>query len=250
MRRAVKKLRTMLNSVSRPVGLTNPPRQFFMGCRDLSFWLRSARADQRLAQLQREHSTQKAFDLLYERTPDPWGYLVPHYRYQRLKYEKMLAMLPARPYGGALDVGCGLGVFTRRLAPYVHQAVGAELSGVAVGQARVLSAGCPNLRFEQAGVEEIGICGAERVDLLILADVLYYLCPLSDEKLKSIVAAVERRLQPGGILLLANHFFFGMDAQSRQVRHIHDAFRWAGSLRLLQERWHPFFLVATLQKTL
>ena len=231
-----------------PNGLTNPPRQFFMGWRDLSFWLRSARADQRLAQLQREHGTQQAFDLLYKRTPDPWGYLVPHYRYQRLKYDKMLAMLPARPYRCALDVGCGLGVFTRRLAPYVHKAVGTELSIEAVEQARILSAHCPNVCFEQAGVEEINDQGAESVDLLILADVLYYLGPLSDEKLKCLVAAVEQRLQPGGILLLANHFFFGLDAQSRQVRHIHDAFRWAKSLHWLQDQRHPFFLATTLQK--
>ena len=220
-----------------------------MGYRDLSFWLRSARADHRLAQLQREHGTQKAFDLLYERTPDPWGYLVPHYRYQRLRYEKMLEMLPARPYRLALDVGCGLGVFTRRLAPFVHRAVGTELSKVAVEQARTLSAEYPNIHFEQAGVEDIGISGADRVDLLILADVLYYLEPLSDARLKTIVASVEERLQPGGMLLIANHFFSRWDAQSRQVRHIHNAFRGAASLHLVQEQWHPFFLVTTLQKT-
>ena len=238
-----------MHSAPQPAGLIEVPRQFFMGSRDLGFWLRSARADHRLSLLQREHGIQKAFDLLYESTPDPWGFLVPHYRYQRLKYDKMLAILPVRPYVSALDVGCGLGVFTRRLAPFVQKASGLELSGVAVAQARILSAEYPNLSFAQAGIEELGAQEAEAFDLIILADILYYLCPISEEALKELVGVVVQRLQPGGILLLANHFFFGRDAQSRQVRDIHNSFQAATSLHLLQEQWHPFFLMTTLQKT-
>jgi len=55
-----------------------------MNLYDLQFWYRSARADGRFAKLCKDHGTEKAFDLLYTEQQDPWGYLTPQYRYQRL----------------------------------------------------------------------------------------------------------------------------------------------------------------------
>jgi SAM-dependent methyltransferase len=225
-----------------------PPRQFFMCGADLAFWLRSARADARLARLRSQYGTQEAFDRLYTQTADPWGYLVPAFRYQRLKYAKLLALLPARCYARGLDIGCGLGLFTRMLAPYVEEMVGIELSQVAVEQAARLSPDLPQVHFAQGSLLELGACDLGLFDLVVLADTVYYVSPLPPETLTCLVTQIEKLLRPGGIVLLANHYFFDLDPQSRHVRHIHAAFAEHGGLRLVEEQRHPFFLASLLEK--
>ena len=225
-----------------------PPRQFFMCGADIAFWLRSARTDARLARMQEQYGIQEAFDRLYTETPDPWGFLVPAYRYQRLKYRKLLAMLPIRSYARALDVGCGLGQFTRMLAPYVEEMVGVELSPVAVEQAAHLSIDMPQVHFTQGSLMELGSRELGLFDLVVLTDVVYYVSPLPDETLAGLVTMIEGLLRPGGLILLANHFFFDLDPQSRHVRHIHAAFAKHSGLRLVDEQRHPFFLASLLEK--
>jgi SAM-dependent methyltransferase len=228
--------------------LREPPRKFFMSLRDIFFWIRSAQADAALANFQQHHKPQEAFDLLYEGTPDPYGITLPYYRYQHLKYDTLLSLLPNRHYASALDLGCGLGLFTRQLSEYVDHAFGVELSQVAVEQARSLSSGHPNVRFEQANILDLEKTIKGRFDLVVLADVLYYLSPLSDEVLKSIAHVTENLLEPNGILLLVNHYFFGFDVDSKLTRQIHDSFRWTQSLNLLSEHRYPFYLVSLLQR--
>ena len=77
-----------------------------MSLRDISLWVRSARTDARLSRLRREHGAERAFELLYEQLEDPWACNVPHFRYQRLKYDTLLSLIPPRQYRSALDLGC------------------------------------------------------------------------------------------------------------------------------------------------
>ncbi len=226
-----------------------PRYPFFMSLRDLGFWAQSARADAMLARLEREHGTEKAFDLLYSKLPDPWGFNVAGYRYQRLKYEKLLAMLPVRPYESALDIGCGLGLLTRRLAGRADSVLGVELSSVGVENARQLSGEYANITYQQGDVRGLACSLDRQFDLIVLADVLYYLTPLSDETLKSVAEGIGGLLKPGGVLLLANHYFSSLDTQSRQVGQIHACFRWAEGLERVREERHPFFMATVLQKS-
>jgi SAM-dependent methyltransferase len=228
--------------------LPAPPRQFFMNLRDLALWTRSARSDALLGRLRAAHEPVAALDQLYRQQPDPWGALLPGCRYQQLKYRRLLSLLPRRAYARALDLGCGLGVLTRLLAPHVAAITGVELAPAAVATARGLSTDQPNATFVQGDVLDLRL-GAEGVyDLVVIADVLYYCSPLSDARLKAVVASVERLLAPGGVLALANHSFFGLDHDSRVSRRIHDAFRWAPRLSLRTERWWPFFLASVLTR--
>ncbi|GDX40447.1 hypothetical protein LBMAG21_07390 [Armatimonadota bacterium] len=230
--------------------LPSPSPQFFMSLRDLAFWYRSAKADSALSRLQREHGVQEGFDRLYSQSPDPWGYLVPHFRYQRLKYEKSMAMLPARRYSSVLDVGCGLGVFTRMVAPHCDSALGMELSSVAVEQAMRLSENVPNIAFAQGDILQIDsvLRDENAFDLILVADVLYYLALLSDEVLTTVTRSIVQRLPPGGLILLVNHYFFDLDSQSRTVRQIHNAMEASPSLQLVREQRHPFFLASLYEK--
>ena len=217
------------------------PKKFFMSLRDIAFWIRSAQTDAAFEKLRKQRGAQEAFDLLYAQTSDPFGSTQRRWRYQSLKYERLLSFLPKRAYHSALDVGCGLGPFTRRLSVYADQVLGVDFSGVAVEQARTLSVSQPNVRYEQGDVHNIQQIDA-RFDLITVLDVLYYLSPLSDELLKSIASQMEKLLVPGGLVLLVNHFFFNFDPQSRETRRIHRAFSQAAGLRIVSEHQRPFFL--------
>jgi SAM-dependent methyltransferase len=223
--------------------LRSEPKKFFMSLRDISFWIQSARTDAALEKLQAVHGPEGAFDLLYSRKSDPFGSGLSCYRYQKLKYEKLISFLPKRNYSSVLDVGCGLGPFTRELSPHAGRVLGVDLSEAAVNQARDSSRANPNVRFERRDIQQIGKIG-EKFDLITVLDVLYYLPNLSDEVLKSVAAQIETLLAPGGLVLLVNHFFFHVDSASRQTRRIHDSFRRNSSLQIVSENKRAFFLAS------
>ena len=223
--------------------LGSEPKKFFMSLRDISFWIRSARTDAALERLQVKHAPEKAFDLLYSEKVDPFGSGLSRYRYQELKYRKLISFLPKRLYSKVLDVGCGLGPFTRVLSPYAGKVLGVDLSEAAIIQARNSSCANLNVRFEQRDIQQIGKIN-EKFDLITVLDVLYYLPNLSEEMLKSVGRQLETLLAPGGLLLLVNHFFFRVDPASRQTRRIHDSFQRNSSLRVVSENKRAFYLAS------
>ena len=228
--------------------LASPPLNFFMTIRDIAFWIRSARADSRLSRLRHERGAASAFDQLYAGLNDPFGAELPQYRYQQRKYNSLLSMLPRRPYRNVLDVGCGLGTFTRKLAPFAEHILGTDISAEAIGQARKLSAEHPNIAYSQQDMLDDSQQEAS-FDLIVLADTLYYIDPLTDVGLKSIAGNLSTKLAPGGLLLLVNHYFFGIDLPSRDTREIHDAFRWASRLERVAEYRRAFFLATLLRRS-
>lgn len=217
-----------------------------MSLRDIGFWIRAAKADRKLASLCRTSDTSHAFDQLYRAIPDPYGTTLPYYRCQRLKYERILAMLPEKRFQRVLDVGCGLGVMTRMLANRAEQVIGVDVAESALDQARVLSARHANICYEAGDVRHLdNALEKESFDLIVIADVLYYL-PLTEPLLKSIRSSVKALLAPDGLLLLTHHSFFGFDMASRQTRRIHDYFVCGVELEVIRERWHPFYLTSVL----
>jgi predicted TPR repeat methyltransferase len=227
--------------------LAKAPSTFFMTLRDIAFWLRSARADAILERLQSEQGLEQAFNELYATRPDPFGAALPQYRYQRQKYQRMISLLPGRRYRDVLDIGCGLGVLARQLAPFGESILGLDISNTAVIEARERSLPFANLEFAQGDVMDFDP-GVRQFDLIVLADTLYYLAPLSDDRLKTIASRMHDLLAPGGVLLLVNHFFFTVDPASRMTRHIHNAFRWSGGLSQVAEHQYAFFLATVLEK--
>jgi predicted TPR repeat methyltransferase len=219
-----------------------------MSLQDLGYWIRSARADAALKRFGKRNST-TAFDNLYAKYPDPYGTTLSCYRYQRLKYDRLTALLPAARYRSALDIGCGLGVYTRLLSPYVDQILGIEQSVVAVQQAEQLSLDFANIRYIAGDVTRLSEATQETFDLITLLDVLYYVSPCTGETLESIAHEVTRRLAPGGILLLAHHYFFRFDPHSRHTQQIHRSFQRVAALTLVREAWKPFYLGSVFQKT-
>lgn len=236
-----------VREADRPPALAGAPAGFFMTVRDIGLWVRSAKADARLRRLRAGRGAAAAFDQLYRAAGDPYGTELPRYRYQRRKYEGLLSLLPRRRYRRALDLGCGLGSFTRKLAPFVDEILGVDISAEAVARARALSSGHPNVRYSRQDI--LGMAAPRSgFDLVVLADTLYYVEPLSAATLRAVAGRVSGLLAPGGLLLLADHYFFGFDAASRGTRAIHDAFRRAPALARLAEHRRAFYLATLLTK--
>jgi SAM-dependent methyltransferase len=227
--------------------LAPAPANFFMTVRDVAFWIRSARADARLQRLRQQSGASGAFDRLYADTSDPFGAELPQYRYQQRKYQSLLAMLPKRSYRSVLDIGCGLGGFARKIAPYADRVLGTDISAHAILQARLLSSEFTNIAYNDADLLEQSY-GEATFDLIVIADILYYVEPLGDTRLVELAASLASKLSVGGLLLLVNHYFFGLDRASRRTRAIHGAFQHCAMFNRVAEYRRPFFLATLLGK--
>lgn len=220
----------------------------FMRPRDIALFLRGARTDAGIARLRATHGDPAAFDAAYA-GGDPWASADPRYLYQRRKYDVLASLLPTRRFARALDLGSGLGLMTRRLAAHADEVVGIDISTTAVAHARAAHRDLHQISFQQGDMLALPAsldCG---FDLLVLADSLYYLPPpLTDGALKQIALRLARLLRPGGICLLANHFFSGADAESRLSRRIHQAFTWSPGLQVTAEHRRPFYIVSVLER--
>lgn len=220
-----------------------------MSLRDIGLFLRSARTDAAIRRMRPTLGAAGALEAVYAAEPDPWASASPLYRYQRRKYEVLASLLPPRRFQQALDLGCGLGLLSRHLAARAEMVLGIDIAPSAVARAHTLHADWPNLRFEAHDLLDLPQSFAGGFDLVAVADVLYYLSPLDDARLTALAARIADLLAPGGICLLANHYFFGMDPQSRRSRQIHGAFARSLRFALLAEHRRPFYLVALLQPT-
>jgi SAM-dependent methyltransferase len=221
---------------------------FFTSASDVRFWIRSAWSDVQLRRLLHKYGPARSLDLLYGTRDDPWGLNSPPFRYQQLKYSTMLSLLPFRHYERALDLGCGLGSFTRRLGDYAEQVLGIDLSHVAITEARQQTTEVTNVQFQQGDFLNLRTDLGDGFDLVVLADTLYYLSPLSNDVLETVRERVVRLLVPGGILLLTDHFIFTLDPGSRWSAKIHQCFRSTVGLIPLHESRRPFYLVSVLER--
>ncbi len=221
----------------------------FMSLRDIGLFRRSARTDAAIARLRPEIGARAAFERVYRETGDPWASGAPQYRYQRRKYATLMALLPAgRRYAQALDIGCGLGAMVGLLEARADSVLGLDVAQAAVDLARARHQGRPALSFAQGDVLDLPRTLDGRFDLIVVSDVLYYLSPLSDATLKGVAARVGQMLAPGGLCLLANHFFFAADRESRVSQRIHRAFGWSVGMDVVSEHRRPFYLATVLRR--
>ncbi|MFZ0694332.1 MAG: class I SAM-dependent methyltransferase [Alphaproteobacteria bacterium] len=217
----------------------------FMLPRDIGLFLRSAWTDARIARLRRDNGARAAFEAAYTESADPWASASPRYRYQGLKYDKLIALLPQQRFANVLDLGCGLGLLSQKLAKRSVHVLGMDIAVAAIGHARLRGAAFTNLEFEPGDILNLPPSLDGKFDLVVLADVLYYLSPLDEAVLKSVVSRIADLLSPGGICLLANHFFFSADPGSKMSRKIHSAFSDCSRFAIRSEHRRAFFL-ATL----
>jgi SAM-dependent methyltransferase len=215
---------------------------------DVGLFAQSARTDGTISRLRPEIGQRATFETIYDGLKDPWASGSHRYRYQRRKYQDIVTFLPAgRRFARALDLGCGLGLLSTLLAERADAVLGLDIAEAAVALARVRAGAIGNVTFDQGDVQNLSQSLDGQFDLVVIADTLYYLPPpLHDDLLKGIVARVADLLAPGGLCLIANHYFFAGDTDSRQSRRIHDAFSWSPRFQLMSESRRPFFLLSIL----
>ena len=220
----------------------------FMSPRDIGLFLQSARTDEFIAHTRGWIGDRAAFEAAYATGGDPWASGDRRYLYQRRKYDALVALLPpGRRFARALDLGAGLGLLGRRIAERADEVLGLDISQGAVEQARALHLDVANLRFEQGDIRHLPASLDGSFDLIVLADTLYYLPPpLTDAALKALALRAATLLAPGGLCLLANHFFFAAEPGSRLSRRIHRAFAWSPGFQVVAEHRRPFYLVSLL----
>jgi SAM-dependent methyltransferase len=137
------------------------------------------------------------FDELYGREADPWCFETS--AYEAGKYQRTIAALADERAHRALELGCSIGVLTRKLAACCEELISTDLSAAALDGAKSRCADLPNVRFLLSERITDGFDGA--FDLIILSEVVYYWVQADLEK---VAAAVLRTLQPNGRLLLVH----------------------------------------------
>jgi ubiquinone/menaquinone biosynthesis C-methylase UbiE len=124
-------------------------------------------------------------------------------------YHEFLARHVPAPCREALEVGCGTGAFSRRLAKSSERVLALDLSPNMVGLARERSARFPNIEFRVADVLEMEL-PAERFDCIATIATLHHL-PVAE-----VLPKLKGALKPGGVLLVLDLF---------QGEGLSDAFR-------------------------
>lgn len=223
----------------------------FRSIHDVDLFIRSGFTDARLRRYRAGGASGAAFDRLYAGAPghDPWSAASSRSRYQQRKYDALLAMLPPRRFGRALDLGCGAGWLTERLGAHADEVVGADISTVALAGAARRIGERPGLSWREADAGDLRLPGEAPFDLIVVADTIYYLdAPIGDATIRRLAWRLSELLTPGGVLLLANHYFFVPNADTRLTRRIHDAFAWSPLLDRVAEQRQLFWLATLYER--
>lgn len=139
------------------------------------------------------------FDSLYAHDPDPWKFASSPY--EQAKYQATLAALPRDRFSVGLEIGCSIGVFTRRLAERCDRLLALDLSATALELARARCADLPtgHVSFERRAVPEQWPAG--HFDLIALSEVLYFLDPAA---VRGVACCAAASLAGAGCILLVN----------------------------------------------
>jgi SAM-dependent methyltransferase len=150
--------------------------------------------------------------------------------YERARLDCLLQVVSDRRYGRALEIGCGSGSFTRRLATVADQTLGFDISSAAVERAR--QDGLPgSVELRVANAMQLDLRKEGSFDLVVMSETVCYLgwlYPFFD------VAWFAHELYDatasGGRMLLANTLGDVGDALLLPwvIRSYHDMFRNVG----------------------
>ncbi|XP_073492139.1 putative methyltransferase DDB_G0268948 [Aquarana catesbeiana] len=97
-----------------------------------------------------------------------------------------------KPYGFAVDVGCGTGQNTRILSQHVKKVLGIDISEAQIEEAKK-APGSPNLTYSVSPAEEMPV-GDASVDLLTACTSAHWF------NIEKFLKEVDRVLKPGGCL--------------------------------------------------
>lgn len=155
----------------------------------------------------------RKMDRFYAERADPYQFKTSPFNAARMPV--MEAALEGRRWRRALELAASQGDFTRLMLPRAEAVTAVEISEVASRRAQENLAGAANLTWV---CEDMRLWEPEgRFDLIVLADVLYYLeKPLGRAEFERQFSRAESWLEPGGRLLLVNGFL-GEEERERRI---------------------------------
>ncbi len=166
------------------------------------------------------------FERLYEHSADPWDYETSPY--EREKYTDTLDALPPWRLARALEVGCSIGVFTRRLAARCKLLVAVDFAEQALVLARERLAGLANVQLRHASFPEEAPVGPW--DVVVCSEVLYY---LDEPALHEATGWLIQQLRSGASVVAVSWRGRGADEPLRGDE-VHNL------LAVELARWHSF----------
>lgn len=137
------------------------------------------------------------FERMYAADPDPWRFAESGY--ERDKYDATIASLPRERYESALEIGCSIGVLTRRLAARCAALLAIDGARTPLQQARERCADLDHTRFADMRVPDEWPDGS--FDLIVLSEVVYY---LDRTDVRRLAARVSGSIAPGGDIVLVH----------------------------------------------
>jgi len=137
------------------------------------------------------------FEGLYAGKVDPWDF--ESSGYERMKYDATLAALRRARYRRGLEIGCSIGVLTARLATRCDSLLSIDVAEKALQAARERCRAFANVEFDKVRVPTKWPAG--RFDLIILAEVVYY---LDAGDVSRLAEQVRASTEPGGDVLLVH----------------------------------------------
>lgn len=130
---------------------------------------------------------------------DPWR--LDANPFERERHAQMLRLSRS---GGrithALEVGCAAGAFTEQLAPHCQRLTVIDVLPRAIDRARRRTKGWGHIEWIVSDVQQFST--AEMFDLIVLAEVLYYLNSI--EQMRATIRNLARMLAPGGYLVFGS----------------------------------------------
>lgn len=112
------------------------------------------------------------FDDLWSQD-DPWA--LETSEFEARKYDRQIELLADRTYQKALEIGCGAGVFSRKLAEIADRLDAIDVSQRAIDRAQRLSGDVANIRYRTRNVMDMDLDADGPWDLIVMNETIYYL---------------------------------------------------------------------------
>ncbi len=113
------------------------------------------------------------FDKVYEANADPWNFQTSVYEAE--KYRATLAALPRENYKNAFEIGCSIGVLTKKLTEKCQSLLAVDVSEKALEQAKKRCQHLSNVCIEKMNFPDES--PSKKFELILVSEVGYYLAP-------------------------------------------------------------------------
>ena len=95
--------------------------------------------------------------------------------FEQDKYDREISILNGRRYERALEIGCGIGSFTRRLASVCGQVLALDVSPTAISRAREAARNLTGIEFREQNIMEFDLQREGPWNLVVMSETIYYL---------------------------------------------------------------------------